>query len=348
MSTYYTSDAELTSVADKIRQKGGTSADLAWPQGFEDAIDAIEIGVNTNDANARTSDIMPGRTAYVGGVKITGTATSDANAIASDILSGKTAYVNGGKITGTSTAVETGDANATTNDILSGKTAYVNGSKLTGTYSRNWLGANPVLIKTIAEQNIKLSDTDYASWTPSTTASVIHATTEADTFEADIANYDYAIVWNYDIDIVYKSGTTPKAIPIKNAFTEYSSVYRRTGNITQLDAGTKETNLTTNSTVVAIKYYNASGVETFAYASYGIYASAATATFSSTTSDNPTVTVKTPPINARCSNTYMTTAMASNIDQTNSIIHLRGYVYRVDKDTCFNDALNSNVVSLFN
>lgn len=35
-------DDGLTSVADAIRQKGGTSASLAFPQGFVDAVDAIE------------------------------------------------------------------------------------------------------------------------------------------------------------------------------------------------------------------------------------------------------------------------------------------------------------------
>lgn len=37
-------DADLTSVANAIRTKGGTSASLAFPVGFVDAIDAIETG----------------------------------------------------------------------------------------------------------------------------------------------------------------------------------------------------------------------------------------------------------------------------------------------------------------
>lgn len=37
-------DADLTSVANAIRTKGGTSAQLAFPSGFVDAIDAIETG----------------------------------------------------------------------------------------------------------------------------------------------------------------------------------------------------------------------------------------------------------------------------------------------------------------
>ena len=37
-------DADLTAVADAIRTKGGTSASLAFPTGFVDAIDAIETG----------------------------------------------------------------------------------------------------------------------------------------------------------------------------------------------------------------------------------------------------------------------------------------------------------------
>lgn len=44
MADYLTTDTELTSVADAIREKGGTSAALVWPTGYVDAIGAIESG----------------------------------------------------------------------------------------------------------------------------------------------------------------------------------------------------------------------------------------------------------------------------------------------------------------
>lgn len=44
MSLYLTDSADLTSVADAIRTKGGTAAPLAFPQGFVSAIDAIPTG----------------------------------------------------------------------------------------------------------------------------------------------------------------------------------------------------------------------------------------------------------------------------------------------------------------
>ena len=44
MADYLTTDTELTSVADAIRTKGGTSASLAYPAGFVNAINAIPTG----------------------------------------------------------------------------------------------------------------------------------------------------------------------------------------------------------------------------------------------------------------------------------------------------------------
>lgn len=44
MSNYLVDGADLTSVANAIRTKGGTSAQLAFPQGFVDAVEAIPSG----------------------------------------------------------------------------------------------------------------------------------------------------------------------------------------------------------------------------------------------------------------------------------------------------------------
>lgn len=60
--------------------------------------------------------------------------TSDANATSSDIITGKTAYVDGKKVIGEATAgIDTSDATAIAADIRLGKTAYAKDAKLTGT-----------------------------------------------------------------------------------------------------------------------------------------------------------------------------------------------------------------------
>ena len=93
--------------------------------------------VGTADADATAAGIIKDKTAYVAGVKVTGTLvpldTSDATAAAEDIMVDETAYVNGVKVTGTLVPLDTSDADATAADIVEGKTAYVNGVKVTGT-----------------------------------------------------------------------------------------------------------------------------------------------------------------------------------------------------------------------
>lgn len=44
MADYLTTDTDLTTVADAIRTKGGTSAALEWPSGFAQAIADIPSG----------------------------------------------------------------------------------------------------------------------------------------------------------------------------------------------------------------------------------------------------------------------------------------------------------------
>jgi hypothetical protein len=69
MANYLTTDTDLTAVADAIREKGGTSAPLAFPQGFVDAIDAIETGGGDDYLSKRITNTLTEYTitgSYVG------------------------------------------------------------------------------------------------------------------------------------------------------------------------------------------------------------------------------------------------------------------------------------------
>ena len=62
-------------------------------------------------------------------------------------------------------------------------------------------------------------------------------------------------------------------------------------------------------------YYNTSGTATFTWSStYGFYPAAVAATFSSSTTDTPNITIKTPTLNARCNSSYFAVARGSDVD----------------------------------
>ena len=131
MAYVLVTDTDLTSVANEIRSKTGSSAQLAFPAGYVAAIQGMQKGTPKAAAtyNPSSSDQVIAAGYYLEGAQTIKKVTAS-NLSAANVKAGVTVSVSGlSSVSGTFT----NDANASAGTILSGYTAYVNGSKITGT-----------------------------------------------------------------------------------------------------------------------------------------------------------------------------------------------------------------------
>ena len=215
----------------------------------------------------------------------------------------------------------------------------------------DYLGQEPEFVKNLYSAQYLLKDTLYNGWTPSTTAKAIVASvTLQDTYSADMATYEYYLRWQFDSNIVYASGTTMKYAVDRECMELWQILAKRPSSRANITADNfNGNNCSTFISPGLMSYYDKNGTYTYTWsASYGFYIAATNATFSDSTTNTPTVTIKTPAINARCSTTYFSTARAANVDQNNSKVAVRGELWRVAKDSCPSEHFYQNVVDIFN
>lgn len=218
------------------------------------------------------------------------------------------------------------------------------------TFSTSYLGANPVKIATYAPVTTYLSNTAFTTWTPSTTALVLDSGgATAGTAILDLDKYNYCIIWTSVEVFAYNSSAINKAKIIKQSHCIQQSIFKVPSNLANLTAKTYNSNKCTNliSTGV-LNLYGSTGTHTMSYTlNVGIYPTATAATFSNSTSDTPTMTIKTPSFRIACNASYLSTENASNIDASNTYFKYWGELWQVDKDSAML-GMYKNIINAYN
>ena len=213
----------------------------------------------------------------------------------------------------------------------------------------DWKGSTVEKLNLTYSEETALEDTDYATWTPSTTATVIQETANiTTTIAADMSNYEYFFHWRFRFDAVYTSGTTPNSTVDVECQEVWQHAFRRPSDLTNLDTGTSNAQTTISLTAAPLLvYYGSNGAKKMTYAnSSGIYPTVQAVGFSSTSSLTPTITVKTPKIYAKCNGTYFATGMAAALDQEASKWKMDFECFRVPTNGVMK-VLYNNLVDIY-
>lgn len=196
-----------------------------------------------------------------------------------------------------------------------------------------WMGPDAEFIKQIYAKDMTLADTNWTSWTPSSTASTMVASETIGTTypSSEMTVYSYLIEWQYDFQIAYDGTQDSKARIDRVAGTQWQDLHRRPYGYQNIEDMVDSYNYCTTllSGSYYVYYYNSSGTQTWTTGiSYGVYPALVAATFSNTTSTNPTITFKTPTISARTSTSYFKVANAQKVTASSSTLRIRGNLYR--------------------
>ena len=199
-----------------------------------------------------------------------------------------------------------------------------------------WMGKNPTKLGTILSEKVYLKNTNYATWTPSTTAATIVASR---TLNVTLSyEYDYIVTLKYHAHFEYDSTATNTG-RASDYYASYSNSYILYGNTyDDVAAGTK--NKAFYNSIggrFMLLYKNASGNDSYtssASYNYSVYIPTSYGGgIKTSSSDSFIINVTAPTISAKCAASYFSTTNAAAVDQDKSYYEMVIEYYKVDNGT---------------
>lgn len=217
------------------------------------------------------------------------------------------------------------------------------------TDSWSWMGKNPTKIYAPEVDTTYFKNSDWVNWTPVTTATKITDAKDKGTFVADTEHYEYLVHTQMYEEIYYNEGASGKAQLLKGGFEQWYNIVRYPSNYANLNNQVRNANVAASVISQTFMFYlTTKGANSVTYSwGYGLYPTATAPTFNNSTTVAPTVTVKVPALNARCSDSYLTTANAAFVDTNNSFFKLKYEVYQVDVGTSILRNAQDNRMEIF-
>ena len=267
--------------------------------------------------------------------------TSDANATSDDILNGKTAYVNGVKLTGTGQSG--GIEIVETTDSHGGTIIDINGTPSVATLNPWVMRPDAEKVYTLSYDKYIVADEGVTYPAYTTTSTTLKASqTISPTVARDPANYNYYVA-ERALSIPEYSVTTKAKGRVEYSFASafYEIVDYPANTISALLNNTKVTSLSysifaAGNNVGLVYWSSGTALARYASAAYGV-----AQTITAPTCTASAITIKTPALITRGHTTYFTNTYM------NAVTDVR-YQYIIEVYRAPKDHLNFNGWGLFN